>query len=197
MNNIEKLLKISSSPIKDNTPNKANVNDKDLYNLLNHRNGFYAFESALHVFSDDELKEINTLIKSEKLYKDIENCIYFAEDIFGNLFCMKNNRIYMFDVETEKLDYIVDSIGGWTEEILKDYNFLTGYSLAHEWQIINGKLDDTKRLVPKQLFVLGGKYTIENLGAQDRFDALRYRSDIAQQLKNVKDGEQIVLNIRE
>lgn len=194
MENIRKLLKISSSPIKDNSPEKDKISSRGLYDLLKHKNGFYAFESSLHVFSDDELIEINNFIKRNNLFDRIEGCIYFAEDIFGNLFCLKNGKVYLLDVESEKLEYISESIEDWAGEILKDYNYLTGYPLAHEWQIKNGGIDYGKRLVPKKLFILGGDYNIDNLEAKNRFKSLQFRSDISRQIRDLTDGEEVLID---
>ena len=61
-----------------------------------------------------------------------DGCLFFAEDIFGTQFCIKSNKIYTFDPETGSIEYIADHIEGWAEIIMKDYNVLTGYPLAHE-----------------------------------------------------------------
>jgi hypothetical protein len=193
--NIKKLLNISSLPIDDITFNVVDNGSNDIQYLLSLKNGFYAFESALHVFSGQELSILNSVIKTEKLY-DVKNRLYFAEDIFGNLFYSDNKKIYLLDVETEEMEFIASSLDGWSKKILDNYNYLTGYSLAHEWQQQQGLLDNTKRLVPKKLFVFGGAYSIENLVEQNRFEALKYRSNISKQLKNVKDGEKIVIDTK-
>lgn len=188
---IDKLLQAASPQIEYERSNTIELNDK-IIKVINKKNGFYAFESALHFFSDIEFENINNIIKQENLY-DYKGCQYFAEDIFGNLFCIKGDKIFMLDVETGKLDFIANSLDEWANEILKDYNYLTGYSLAHDWQIANGELHRNQRLIPIKLFIFGGTYSIDNLIAKDTFEALRYRSDIAYQLENIKDGEKIAV----
>lgn len=190
-NNITKLLEIASEQINNTYFNTAQEWINEIYQ---YKNGFYAFENALHFFSNLELEKINTLIHQKKLYDS--NCIYFAEDIFGNLFCEKINKFYFLDVEIGELELMGNSIEEWAKKIITEYNYYTGYSLGHEWQIKNGKLSTGQRLIPKKLFILGGKYTLDNLISQNTIEALKFRSNIAHQLSDVKDGEKIIIEVK-
>lgn len=80
---------------------------------------------------------------------------FFAEDVFGGRFCIKNSKVYTFDPETGSLEYLADDIESWAQILLSDYEVLTGYPLAHQWQKQNGQLAAGKRLLPKVPFVLG------------------------------------------
>jgi hypothetical protein len=188
--NIQKLLEISSDSI--NRKSKIfNINTINIMALLKNKNGFYTFKSALHIFSIEEQEVINNIVKKSNLYK--AECFYFAEDIFGNLFCIKNNKFYLMDLESGSYEYIADNLDGWAKEILNDYNYLTGYPLADEWQKINQPLKNNERLVPKKSFLLGGEYEINNLYTMDRIEALSLRFDIFNQLKDISDGDSIIL----
>ncbi|KAJ6787145.1 hypothetical protein PWT90_05406 [Aphanocladium album] len=51
----------------------------------------------------------------------------------------------------------------------------------------------TERLVPVQLFVLGGNYDFDNVVVKDAAEALRIRGPIAQQISQLPDGAQVTL----
>ena len=71
--------------------------------MLRERNGFYALESALHVFpSHSSQQEIgldkwneSALWRAE--YKGVaDGCLFFAEDVFGGgQFCVKDGKSTM------------------------------------------------------------------------------------------------------
>ncbi|WP_252512313.1 SMI1/KNR4 family protein [Acinetobacter bereziniae] len=208
MKEILKLLSISSRALNSNLFDIENVKIKSLNNelkkMLSIKNGFYAFESALHVFpattSDMEIDifEWNDIDLWKKEYdQNLSNVIFFAEDIFGVQFCLKDNKIFTFDPETGDYEYLADSLEEWAEKILLDYDILTGASLAHEWQVLHGNIPNGMRLLPKKPFVLGGDYTLENMYLEDSIKGMKYRACIANQIKNLHDGTEIRINIQE
>jgi hypothetical protein len=70
---------------------------------------------------------------------------------------------------------------------------MTSWPLAHEWQVRNRALRPFERLIPRQLFVLGGKFAIENLYAADAVEGMRSRAAIAIQIRDLPDGKCIRL----
>ena len=202
------LLSASSSLIKKNpclneqllelAGNSAN----DLLTMLRKRNGFYALESALHIFPSHSNEKIIGLDKwnSTTLWRKeygelVDNCLFFAEDVFGDQFCIKDNIIYTFNPETGILDYLADNIEDWAKAIVNDYDALTGYSLAHQWQEHYGQLPENKRLLPKIPFVAGGQFSLDNLYLGDSVEGMKYRAHIANQIKDLPDGAQIQFKI--
>jgi hypothetical protein len=172
----EKLLSVCSSDISSGKGQKvpAAFRDyplvEDLINLLNKRNGFYGFESALHVFPvETDGEEIGLIDWNDNslwidCYDDLaRNAIFFAEDVFGGQFCIKKDGIYTFDPETGSFDYLAPDINEWCKNILEDYQVLTGYPLANAWQKKYGSIPAGYRLAPKIPFVVGGKYEPDNL----------------------------------
>lgn len=210
--NVQKLLSISSLKISEiipqfdeSTKNKLGSLGDDFYNLLTLKNGFYAFESALHFFPatniNQSILDVNYW-NSENLwvnkYSDsIRDYLFFAEDIFGGQFCIFNERIHTFDPETEETEEIATSFDDWAKCVLDEYNHLTGFELAHEWQLKNGCIPVVKRLLPKVPFVLGGKFTIDNLYLLDSVTGMKVRGDLAQQIKNSPDGTKVTFKIVE
>ncbi|ELS32848.1 MULTISPECIES: SMI1/KNR4 family protein [Pseudanabaena] len=204
----EKLVSIGSHPLGEELPylsqtllDFASSLADDLYNLLSKKNGFLAFESALHVFPAENSSLIMTLEtwNSDNLWRNnygtlVKNCLFFAEDIFGGQFCIFEDKIYSFDPETGTKEFVANNIEQWAKAILSDYNVLTGFPLAHEWQKKNGNLPIDKRLLPKIPFVVGGDFVVDNLYSVDSVQGMKIRADIAQQIKDLPDGAKI--NIR-
>jgi hypothetical protein len=156
--------------------------------LLQTKNGFYAFESALHVFptqrcgSELSLTEWNAPELWIDAYQGLANdAVFFAEDIFGVQFCIKRDGIHTFDPETGNSQLLFADFDGWAFSVLSNFNVLTGFPLGHEWQRSNGRLASGMRLVPKIPFVLGGKFSVQNLHALDSVTAMRMRGSIAVQ----------------
>ncbi|MFA1028501.1 hypothetical protein ALP10_01178 [Pseudomonas syringae pv. helianthi] len=209
MASLDKLLSNASSSLSEREPEilgqlrrLAGTLADQLLGMLRQRNGFYALESALHVLpTHSNQNEIgicdwneSTLWRSD--YKGLaDGCLFFAEDVFGGQFCIKDSKVYAFDPETGSLEYLADDIESWVQLLLSDYEVLTGYPLAHQWQKQNGQLPAGKRLLPKVPFVLGGEFVLDNLYLADAVEGMRFRADVASQIKDLPDGAQIRLNI--
>ncbi|MDF7675119.1 hypothetical protein PT277_05050 [Acetobacteraceae bacterium ESL0709] len=200
----EKLLSLSS---KELSSSGCAMNCEKLFNsslsaeldmLLTEKNGFYSFESALHVFPYDTTENEIGLVdwNNTKLwissYGDMAiDALYFAEDIFGGQFCLKRDGVYYFDPETAKFDIVAPDINNWCKLLLSDYEVMTGYPIAHEWQISYGVIPRGARLVPKIPFVAGGAYELDNLYVCSSWESLKARAYIAEQIRTVPDGSKI------
>jgi len=191
---LEKLLSVCGGDISSGNVQKlpAAFHDypliEDLINLLNKRNGFYCFESALHVFPvETDGEEIGLIDWNDKglwieCYDDLaRNALFFAEDVFGGQFCIKEDGIYTFDPETGAFDYLAPDINEWCKLILEDYEVLTGYPLANAWQKKYGSIPPGYRLVPKIPFVVGGEYEPDNIYLEKSTIAMKARATIALQ----------------
>lgn len=208
---IKKLVELSSEPLARSTPRLSSelrlvggALADDLEELLARRNGFYCFENALHVFPGRSDRGHIGLIEwnAQELWKReygklISPSVFFAEDIFGGQFCIVGNAIHTFDPETAELLQLASSINEWAEKLLQDYNQLTGYPLAHQWQREHGALLPGKRLVPKAPFVLGGEFSVKNLYVAESAAGMRARGNLARQLIDVPDGAQVSYQIVE
>jgi hypothetical protein len=204
---IQKLLSIGSAPLSSSRPE---IPHDVLYglgslanyylNMLCQKNGFYVFESALHVFSTQStVAELDVITwNSPDLwiseYRGLaDGCFFFAEDAFGGQFCIREQKIHQFDPETGSLDLMADDIEEWARIILNDYEVLTGYPLLHEWQKRHGPIQPGMRLVPKTPFIAGGAFSVDNLYPLDSVTSMRLRGSIATQIKTVPDGGKIRL----
>lgn len=208
MAHLEKLLAISSAPLAAKLRSmpdllKIYALGPELFGMLEQKNGFYSFESALHVFpitqdpgSGLEGWNADSLWRNE--YKDLaQGLLFFGEDILQDQFCLslQDNKVFRFAAETGQVEFFADSIEKWAQRILADYRAETGWPLAHEWQQKNGPLPQGQRLMPKIPFVMGGEYHIENLWVGDAVRGMRFKGDVALQIRDVPDGGAVKLKI--
>jgi hypothetical protein len=206
--NIEKLIARSSEslapkPIAMPELLQAYVLGPELLHTLQKKNGFYAFESALHVLpltSDPEtgLEAWNAGSLWRKDYEDLaEGLLFFAEDILQDQFClsMKQNGVLRFYAETGETSFMANSVEEWAGVVLSNYQRETGWPFVNEWQAKNGPLPLGKRLMPKTPFFMGGEYNIANLWAGNPLDGMRLKADLAKQTRHLSEGAKVRLNI--
>jgi hypothetical protein len=208
MTNIEKLLSISSEALGSKPsafPELLRVYalGSELFQMLEQKNGFYAFEYALHVFpltSDPEtgLEGWNAESLWRNRYEDLaEGLLFFAEDILQDQFCLskKQGGVHRFNAETGQTTLMAESVEEWAGVILSNYRTETGWPFVHEWQEKNGRLPLGKRLMPKTAFFLGGEYKIENLSAGNPLEGMRLKADLAMQTRHLPEGAKVKLHV--
>lgn len=208
---LEKLLSIAGEPLA--LPDTLDARSRDLAgtradeleSLLLRCNGFYAFESALHVFatgatapgSETSLQQWNDPQLWRFEFPELEEApvLFFAEDVFGVQFCLCQGQVYTFDPETGRFEYLADDLEGWAATLLADYKVLTGWPLANAWQALHGPLAQGQRLLPLTGFAFGGSFSVDNLRAGDAIEGMRYRGCIARQVAGVADGSVVKLTV--
>ncbi|MFZ5635877.1 MAG: SMI1/KNR4 family protein [Pseudomonadota bacterium] len=209
MTHLDKLISIAGGPLSHDQPTLSartmslgGMRAKELLELLSKRNGFYAFEGALHVFPVSVLgpaigiEQWNDAGLWRGDYPEIsEEALFFAEDIFGGQFCIEEDRVFSFDPETGQLEHLADDLDGWAKAILMDYEVLTGHPLAKSWQVENGRLPEGRRLVPITPFVMGGEFSIGNLRACDAVQGMRLRAEIAAKIRDLPDGASVAFGV--
>src|SRR6266568_426623 len=107
MSSIQKLLSIATEPLSRQTVT-VNIPDfrsygrlnEELLALLRLKNGFYAFESALHVLPAAPFENEMTLSRWNSFglwrheYGELaDKKLFFAEDACGNQFCLHEGQI--------------------------------------------------------------------------------------------------------
>jgi len=134
------------------------------------------------------------LWKSE--FGDITCGLCFAEDVFGCQWFTSGSDIRSFDPETGDYKVVAATIEDWADIVLQNYKLHTAWPLAHNWQTMNRPLQPNERLVPIKLFVLGGEFAIDNLCAMDAVQGMRYRAEIARQIKDWPDGTHVKIELK-
>ena len=172
--------------------------------LLQEKNGFYAFEGALHVFPDIGVRPERGLYdwNTPGLWRGdyegmADDAAFFAEDAFGTQFCIREGVIGTFDPETGEFEAMAVNATDWAAKILEDFSYWTGHPVAREWQARYGRLPKGSRLVPTTPFVLGGAYEAGNVKAIDAVKGMKFRASIAVQIRDLPDGAQIELRVIE
>ena len=207
MSALDQLLLISSpslgdARLPDSIPMLASFGavGSELEELLRRRNGFYAFESALHVFPwGAETTQLGLASwNAPNLWRaacgDLaEGCLFFAEDVFGVQFCFHAGGVFTFDPETGARMPMGASLEEWASLILVDHRTATGWPIAHDWQAAHGPLRPGHRLAPKQPFVLGGAFDLDNLYEAEVVDRMRFCAQLAGEIRNLPDGSRIRL----
>jgi len=101
-------------PSEGNRLRDWDCNGAALLKWLRQKNGFYAFESALHVFpigTKDGVMDLETwnhLDTWRDTYDGLANgYLFFAEDIFGNQFCLQQDGTSGFEAETGAVHIVV------------------------------------------------------------------------------------------
>ncbi|QIY96385.1 SMI1/KNR4 family protein [Streptomyces sp. S1D4-11] len=170
--------------------------------LLSERNGFYALESALHVFpasdavlSGRSLGEWNNRQLWVEYYGELAPpALFFAEDVFGGQFALMDDAVYLFDPETAKMTVFANSVEEWASRIIAQFDYATGYSIAHAWQVENGALPVGHRLIPRVPFSCGGDFSVENMVLIEAVSAMRYWGGFATMIAGLPDGAQLRFN---
>jgi hypothetical protein len=201
---VDELLTHSSGPLVDALSPVRLGGSSELGAMLTGRNGFYAFESALHVSPSTTAgaEHGGDAWNAPGLWRDAYGTIseqqwFFAEDVFGGQFAVGPAGVSVFDPETGSSKPMASSLEAWARAILDDYAMLTGFPLAHEWQATNGPLRAGRRLLPTIPFVMGGGYTVDNLRDVESVEAMRHRAAIAVQIRDLPDGSKVRLRIVE
>jgi hypothetical protein len=209
MNALLKLLRCAGPALGTSPPHGATFrpfgrHGADLLALLQQRNGFFAFESALLVRPSGDgsvlanLESWNEPALWRESYAGTplpSNALFFAEDAFGGPFALDSAGVLAVNPETGESERIAADLEGWAQAILDDPAFLTGHTLARDWQQAHGALGVGQRLVPATPFVLGGDYSVENLVAYEAPRGMRARGGLARQLVDVPDGTSIVFRL--
>lgn len=205
--NLKKLLSLSGKPLRSTVPGfprtllEEYALGGELYSMLSALNGFFTFESALHVFPlgtgegmDLEVWNSASLWRSE--YGGMaDHLLFFSEDCFGHQFALHGSSVVTFNPETGEIADFASSLEDWAGQILDDYENLTGYPLIHEWQQQHGPIPPDHRLAPSIPFILGGDYSLANLYLAHSVALMRFNASLAVQIKDLPDGAPVNLKI--
>jgi len=205
---LNKLLEIAGAPFAGDIDCSTDAFDHfgeigvSIRDVLAKKNGFFCFESALRFFPSVTVEASWGLGEwnSPDLWKTdylglADNIFCFAEDIFGRQFAVCEGKIGIFEIETGDFDIVALSLQEWASMLLLDYNQMTGFRLAHEWQVRHGPLHPRHRLMARTPFVLGGEYSLTNLVALDSLQLMKNLGNLARQIHALPDGSRIEFKV--
>lgn len=207
---IAHLLKRSAGPLGDpvTTADALAVLGRsgpcgiELADVLSNKNGFHLLESALLFRPIQDappilgLESWNSAEGWKAIDPELTSAFFFAENILGEPFAIHRDRIVRLDPETAEWDDEWPTLESWLGAVVDDPNYLTGWSLAHEWQESFGPIPLGKRLLPRQPFVLGGTYDISNLVLAGDADGMSARLKLSKQIRDNPDGSHVTYELR-
>ena len=170
--------------------------------LLGSKNGFYVGHKSLLVRPLRAVGPISGVLERnapdgwKSFYEiDLSSHVFFAENLLGEQFSLCASGVYRFDPETAELECVGASLEDWAKWLLSDLDFVTGRPLAEAWVRCHGPLPDGVRLLPRVPLVLGGDFGIDNMVAVQDFTGMKSRSELANQLRGLSDGAEVVIDI--
>jgi hypothetical protein len=176
-----------------------------LFRMLESKNGFYAFQQALHVFPLESgatgamtLEAWNSPSLWRSAYPGhCKGLLFFAQDITGNQFCLSRRQgdVHHFAAETAELAPVADSLESWADLILADFRTQIGWELAIEWQASHGPLPPGQRLQPKIPLILGGELSLENMQSSDAVKAMQFNGGLVAQTKGLTKSMLEILRV--
>lgn len=161
--------------------------------LFNHALCIYAGQSntGSGIFDIDYW---NTKAGWKRFYGDLlDDITFFAEDVFGSQFGITQGTVVRFEPETADVTLHSESLDEWAEKVMVDTAYETGSSLAAAWEAEMGPIPAGHRLLPLIPFAVGGEYTLDNLEAVAKKQAMQKYAWLAQRLLEVAEGEQVEL----
>jgi len=179
----------------------SDILDKSSIDFIRTFNGAYFFDNSLHffrvgyksvIFHDAEL--INGMIRH--YYSDfVYESIFFAEDIFGNLFGIETSGdIILFNIESAEKEIISNGFSNYLNAIFNELDYYTGNKFATDTEVLN-QLNKGYRFCPKYPFVLGGEYDLKNLVLKPFEENYIFNSNLAKQIKEQPDGTNFKISI--
>lgn len=203
---LEELLDRGYGPVGANCEVSFGLDDgplADLGKMLTKLNGFYAFNSGIHIFHVGDSERCTDLLTWndeatwKQLYQGLADDLFcFGQDIFGMQFAVRNNtNIVVWNPETCEDEESFDSLEDWAAWLLEDPNVNGAAGFAKEYQDAKGGLEMNQRLVPLTLFMLGGAYDQDNLVPRDAVEGMKIRGPLAVKLRDLPDGTTIKLEV--
>ncbi|WP_394843655.1 hypothetical protein LZC95_42230 [Pendulispora brunnea] len=190
---LARLCELASPPLVQGSPYPLHghfghgVGDA-IHSLLRLKNGFFAFDDALHVFPDINVGPLPGIIRWNDLatwryaYGGLaDRGVFFADTIFGDAFVWRGRSICRFDAQTATYFPMASSMAEWAAALLRAPTLWTGQKLAAAWQERNGPLPRGQRLITKEPCAPGTEYKVENLRAMDAIASMRLRGELALQ----------------
>lgn len=198
-NSFSSLLRVASSALSQEKSSLDSRLGAGLVALLAARNGFYAFEGALQIFSTDpKIEQIDICAWNRpdgwrRHYSTVlgQSDICFAQDAFGCQFVSCQDEFFSFDPESGEKTFVADGVEGWCREVMREFQIWTGHPLASEWQRRHGPMPVNHRLCPIIPFIFGGAFSVENLHCLEMREMMEIRAEIFRQSRGLQDGERL------
>jgi RHS repeat-associated protein len=120
---------------------------------------------------------------------------FVAETFLGEQYRIDSAGVFRWDPETGQQDLVADSFEEWLAKVSRDPGSEVPDWLLADWVAVHGPLPTTSHLLPAVPYVLGGDYDVANLTAIDAVASMRWRAQLARQIRDLPDGEPVKLRV--
>lgn len=77
--------------------------------------------------------------------------------------------------------------------MLDDFDYLTGFTVAPEWQRTRSPMPLGHRLLPRVPFIAGGEFAVDNMVLVTDAERMAYGARLATHVARLQDGEAVRL----
>ena len=119
-----------------------------------------------------------------------------AEGFLGDQYLLVDRLVVRWDPETGETEPTGMRLDEWIQAMREDASSQEPVWLLEAWEESNGPLPVTQHLAPKQPFVLGGAFEVDNLFATDANSDFAWRGQLALQIGDLPDGAEVKLHVR-
>ena len=123
--------------------------------------------------------------------------IFFAEDVFGNQFAFDNEKVVYFNAETGRATTFANSFVEWLSVILEDPVDTLQLMLFKAWTDMGEHLKPSEHLCPVYPFITKSDPPLKELYRIDSVEDMSYKGNFAYQIKDLPDGAQIKIKVRD
>jgi hypothetical protein len=102
-----------------------------------------------------------------------------------------------FDPETAAVADCAGTLIDWASLLVGDPGYFTGAPVLAAWEEERAPIPVGHRLVPRQLFMLGGAFHSDNMLCKPDMEGLRVRAQLWRMTKDIPDGQKIVFKVDE
>lgn len=176
-------------------------NDTGYRSFLGEYNGGYFYQRALHFYGFDKTTNYHDILpinaSIQKLYSNFSfanGFFSFGCDALYNQYGFYNGSIVMLDIYSGEAEEISGSFNDFIVKLENESNYYTAKPLLAEYELRNGKLANGERLAAVIPFPLGGEFDIANLYTLPQDKLLEFAASIANQLKDLSDGSNVILS---
>ena len=121
---------------------------------------------------------------------------FLAENFLGEQYRLIDGIVCRWDPETGEHESLGAEWESWQMRVETDPSAEAPVWLLEDWEAQNGRLSPREHLAPRVPFVLEGEFDVSNLYRIDAVSDLRWRAQLATQVRTVPDGASVRLHVK-